>query len=216
MKNSFVHKIVPKINVVSSLYYLVFAIISYLVIYTIYSPELLYFKLQPFFAFDSSFFEYFKTVHNSKIILASRFILQFLYYPLLGTTIIVLLLIILSVVYSRIFKIPQWQNLRGIEFVPSLLILSSLKAYSTGLETLMIFLQAGIFLLIVRELKIKNVWVRIVLQLAILLFVFFVFDLLATLVVLVFFSLEEIFMTGNRKGYLSLILNALTFSKHPL
>ncbi len=194
---------------IDTFYYCVFGIFLFVIIFKVYTPQLLNLGLQPFFAFDSSYFDYYQTQHNSIILLLSIFFLQFLNYPVLGSLLITVLLLLLSFVYRKIFEISKNPNPKGIEFIPSILILVSLKSYTIGLETLIIFLLAGLLLLGNRIVLNMKFWIRIGCQIISLVIAFFVFDLLVTFALFAFLIVDEIFVSKTQKKYVIISLNII-------
>jgi hypothetical protein len=86
-----------KSNILFNLsYYLLFGILFFFILNFVYNPNILYYKLQPFFAFDSSYFKYYHNFHNGSLIILSQFFLQFLSKPVFGSLLVVLLLLLLS------------------------------------------------------------------------------------------------------------------------
>lgn len=197
---------------IDSIYYFLFGFFFFFILFKIYSPDLLNLKLQAFFAFDSSFFDYYSTQNNGKIILLSNFFLQFLYYPISGSLLITALLLLLALIYRKVFELSTNSNLKGIEFIPAILILASLKTYSIGLEVLMIFLITGLFLIGNIMLSKINNWIKIIYQIVSLTIAFFVFDLLVSSALLVFLLADEIFISKSSKKYISASIIILLFA----
>lgn len=156
------------------LLYLFFAIFAFYLIYLVYEPQLLYLNLQPFFGFDSAFYEYHFDFKSGIISLLSQFFLQFLYFPFAGTSLIIFLLVLLALVYRRILRKSIEAGYVGIEFIVPLFILYQLKSYSVGLDSLIVLLFSGILYLLADFAKlntyVKAVYIILAVQLAYLLF----------------------------------------------
>ncbi len=210
------HKLLPNISLSESLidllYYLIFGIFFFTIIFKVYSPDLIYLKLQPFFAFDTSFFDYYHTLHNSNIILLSEFFLQFLYYPVTGSIILSILLLLLSFIYRKIFKLRENKSLKGIEFIPALFILISLKTYASGLETLMLFIISGILFVGSQLLDKTKTWISIAYKIASLVAAFFVFDLLVAFSLMIVYVLDAVFISKTSKRYLHIPILLFVFA----
>jgi len=128
--------------------YSIFFLIFFYTIYFIYQPEILYYKLQPFFAFDSAFYQFHFDFRQGYLSLTSQFILQFLYYPFFGSLILSSLLLFLAFLLRKVFQKTTSKGFSGIEFVIPLLLLWPLKYYSTGIELIISISIAVIFYLV--------------------------------------------------------------------
>ncbi len=194
---------------VDIVYYLVFGIFCFFIIYRVYDPDILYYSLQPFFIFERSFFDYYQTQHNCSLDLLSNLFLQFLYYPFWGSILLTSLLLSLALIYRKIFIFSENINLRGIELIPSLVILSSIKSYAVGLESLFLFLVTGTLLLCNRLLPSKKFFIKSGFQVLFLTVAFFVFDLLTSFALLLFLIIDEMICSRTPKKYMSIALNIL-------
>jgi hypothetical protein len=186
--------------------FIAFGIFSFIIIYNVYGPELLYLKLQPFFAFDPSFFAYYENQNSHVVVLLSHFFLQFMYFPVYGSIIITALLLLLSLIYKMLFRFAGKDFLKGMEFIPALIVLITLKTYAIGLESVLIFLITGIFLLGNRWIN-DRWWIRLLYQAISLIISFFVFDLLVSCALLIFFVADELFVSGSPGKYIRIPLN---------
>ena len=130
-----------------------FAVFFFYIIWYVYDPRILYLNLQPFFAFDTSFYEYNFQFKQGYLSLISQFILQFLYFPVIGSLILVSLFLMLAFIYRRIFQKSISVGFIGIEFFAPLLILWPLKTYTNGLELFVSLFLAGIMFLSSNYLK---------------------------------------------------------------
>jgi hypothetical protein len=142
----------------------------------------------------------------------SEFFLQFLYYPVSGSLILSLLLLLLSFIYRKIFKLTENKGLNGIEFIPALFILISLKTYASGLETLIIFIVSGIFFIGSRSLDKTKTWISLTYKIASLIVLFFIFDLLVAFSLMIFYVLDAVFISKTSKKYLHIPVPLLVFA----
>lgn len=199
-------------RLISLAYYLVFSIVLFCIIYFKYSPELLNFKLQPFFSFDSSFADYYSNQNIGMLKVLSQFVLQFLAYPVIGSIIIVTLLIGLAFLINRLLNLKKYYFLKGIEFIPSFLIISTLKDYNLGLEILIMFTVVFLVLIIVRLIPQKLFLFRLLYYLVSITTIFFVFDVITVFVLTLLAILYELTVSKSIWKYsMPIISSALLF-----
>ncbi len=188
------------------LIFLLFAFFAFFIIQRVYVPHLLYLNLQPFFAFDTAFYEYHFDFKSGYLSLLSQFFLQFLYYPVTGSFILVALLILLALVFRKIFLKTIELGFVGIEFIAPVFILYQLKNYTAGLESLMVLLISGIFYILADLAKLnaflKAVYLFLAMYLAFLLFGIEVSFVLG----LVYFTDELIHVKSIRSVLLRLLI----------
>jgi hypothetical protein len=196
--------------------YFLFAVFSFLLIFLLFEPRLLYLRLQPFFAFDSAFSEYYFQFKQGYLGLISQFFLQFLFYPVTGSLILIVLLLLLAFVFRRIFMKTILSGFEGVEFIIPVFILWQLKNYSSGLETLFALLFAGIIFLGSTSQK-QNSYLKGIYQF---LTVYLVFKILgipvAMILVLIFLLDDFIYENSLRSRVFSfacfIFLGILSFS----
>jgi hypothetical protein len=172
------------------LIYLVFTILFFIIIFFVYNPRLIYQELQPFFAFDAAFYDYHFSFRFGYLSIISQFFLQFLYYPILGSTILTLLLLTLAFIYRNIFRQTIKSGFDGIEFILPLFILWQLKSYTTGLETLIALIIAGIVSAGVNMLK-QNNYISTLYQLITIYLVFTIFGLPVSIILTIIYFFKE-------------------------
>jgi hypothetical protein len=192
------------------IYYLLFGIISFYVIYKAYNPEILYFKLQPFFSLDPAYIEYHFQEQLGYISLVSQFLLQLLYYPVAGSLVLSFFLVIFALEYRFIFSKRINSLGRGFELIPPLIILVSLKNYSTTLDGLILFFVTGLFVIGNRLFNTDRLILKIVFQLICIYLFFSVLGLLPAFALLVFFIVDEIIVSRTHLRFISILLN-ITF-----
>ena len=171
--------------------YLIFALLFYLTITREYRADLLYLHYQPFFAFDQSFYDYHFQFKSGILSLLSQFFMQFMYYPYAGAIILTALLIILALVFHGIFQKTIESGYSGIEFIAPILILWPLKTYSTGLETLIVFLFSGIIFIATDNSR-RNLYLQMAVQWISIYIVFVVLGFPVAFVLLLFYSLKRL------------------------
>lgn len=197
-----ISKLLPKTPMkywlISPAYYAVFGLIFFYIIYNQYNAEILYFKLQPFFAFDSAYFDYYKNLHNGLLIVLSQFFLQFLSLPVLGTLLLVGLLLFQSFLLYRLLNLTKYYFIKGVEFIPSILLLISLKNYSLGIETLMLNIVVLSFLALGLTLPKKVYILRIIYQLATVSLVFLTFGILTAFSLAILIMVSEFYQCRSK------------------
>jgi hypothetical protein len=175
-------------------YYVVFGLFFFFIIYFVFDPRLLNYKLQPFFACDSSYYDYYHHLHNGMLTIISQFILQYLHYPLIGSIILVLFFLVQAFLLSSIAEIKH-TFFQGIEFIPSLFMLIYLKHYQYGLETIVSFTIAVLFLTLLKMIPEKLTYLRLVFQLIVIIFLFFQLGFLTALIFALLSIVTEITAT---------------------
>jgi len=193
------------------IYYTLFGLFFFIVLFFLYEPELLYFKLQPFFSFDSSYLDFFQRQHHGILTIISNFFLQFLHFRVAGTLLLTLLLLLLALLFKQVFHIEQYPFLKGAEFIPSLHILISLKSYDTGLEALILFIIASLLVLINSYLPLKTILYRAIYQPLAVLFSYLLFGISTCFVLLILLIATEYLFNKNLWRFISLILSSILF-----
>jgi hypothetical protein len=180
----------PSILIREFAYYLAFAISCFYIVYAVYNPNLLYLKLQPFFSLDPGFVEYIFREQHGYISLASQFLMQLLYYPIVGSIILVFVFILFSIEYRYIFNDTIKTFGRGFELIPPFIVLVTLKNYSTSLDSLIMFILIGLFIIIIRNIKTQSFLLRIILQIACISLSYTILGVIPTFALVVFLVAE--------------------------
>jgi len=137
--------------------------VSFIFIYLlkVVQPELLYYKLQPFFTADGAYIEFHKNFRLGFVSIIAQFLLQFLHYPVVGTIILTFVFSIIAFLF-RISVIKTISSkLNGIEFIPIVILLLSLKNYSEATNTAVIFGISSVFLIFNHLLCNQKVYFKI-------------------------------------------------------
>lgn len=196
------------LSLVTVSYYLLFAAIIYYVIHTVFGPELMQFRLQPFFAWDSYYFDYYRDQHLGMLKIISQYFLQFLANPVTGALILTALFVGLAILLHHLLALNKHWYLKGIEFIPVFLILSSLKSYELGLELPILFILAAILMIPETLFSPRRIILRILYSLAAVTLVFFWFGILAAFVMAILSSLLEIRIAKSGWKFSILLLMA--------
>jgi len=193
------------------LYYLIFGIFCFYVVYKIFGPEMLYYKLQPYFSLDPSFIEYCFHQQQGYISLISQYLMQLLYYPVSGSILLSLILVLFALQYRFIFNGLVRSLGRGFEFLPPILILIFLKSYTVTLDALVMFFIIGLFVLANRSLRTDNLFLKIAFQLICIYLFISVTGILASFGLLVFIVTDEILLKKTPKKFIYISLDILLF-----
>jgi len=151
--------------------YALFGFFFFTIIYFLYKPELMYFRLQPFFINDINFFKNFENLHHGNLIIISNFFAQFLAYRIAGAIMLTLFLLLLSFFIRQLFRNP----FAGLEFIPSLIILHSFKTYNHGIEALILFMLVTFLAYLFNLLAGKRIILKIFFHTAIITGTYFIF-----------------------------------------
>ncbi len=193
-------------------YYLIFGVFCFFIIYSVYEPNLLYFKLQPFFSNDPSFIEYNFHHRLGLISLVSQFIMQLYYYPIAGAFILSLLLVGFALLYRFILSGLIKTLGRGFELIPSMIILISLKNYSTTLDSLVMFFIIALFVAGNRMLNKDMIVIKILFQ-AICIYLFFnVLGILSAFGLLMFLIFDELIPYRSPSQFIIVVLDLIIFA----
>jgi hypothetical protein len=187
-------------------YYVLFGLVFFIILAFVYNAEVFYYKLQPFFTFDSSYSDYYLSHHNGLLIIISQFVLQFLLRPLFGTILVVILLLLLSFVIYMLAGIKRIKYLNGIEFLPSILILASLKNYNLGIETLILLLIVITLLLLLRIIPEKLRFLRPCYHLIAIVLLFFLFGMMTTIAYTILGIVLELIHSRRSQFYFSITI----------
>jgi len=179
--------------------YIFFAFYCGYFIYKIIQPELLYFKLQPFFSTDLAYLEFLHNYRLGAISFLTQFILQRLYYPVSGTIILTSILLFSALLIRISFNKLWYKALNGIEFIPVVLILSSLKNYTEITNTLVLYGISGIFLLINHFLHSHKTLYRLGYNVLTLIISYYIFGSATSIMIFIGFLTYELLNTTSLK-----------------
>jgi hypothetical protein len=193
-------------------YYLLFGIICFFVIYKVYNPEILYFKLQPFFSFDSSFIDYHFHEQLGYISLISQYVMQFLYYPVAGSLILSFILLLFALQYRIIFNHIIKDLGRGFELLPPLIILISLKSYSVTLDALIMFFIIGLFVIGKRMFQTDILILKIIFQIICIYLFFNILGIIPAFALLVFFIEDELILSKTSGRFVIILTDIIIFA----
>lgn len=193
-------------------YYLLFGIICFFVIYKVYDPEILYFKLQPFFSFDPSFLDYHFHEQLGYISLISQYVMQFFYYPVAGGLIISFILLLFALQYRIIFNHVIKDLGRGFELLPPLIILISLKSYSVTLDALIMFFIIGLFVIGKRLFQTDILILKIIFQIICIYLFFNILGIIPAFALLVFFVVDELILSKTSGRFVIILTDIIIFT----
>jgi hypothetical protein len=146
-------------------------------------PELLYFKLEPFFTTDKAYIEFHHDFRIGYISIIAQFLLQFLYYPVKGVLLITFFFLAVTFLFRIILSHTLKKILNGIEFIPVVIVLISLNKYSEGINTFIIFSISILILLCNHFLSKQKYYYRIPFLLFVLLVSYYLFGIQTSIMI---------------------------------
>jgi len=191
--------------------YALSGLLCFIYLYNVVQPELLYFRLQPFFSTDNAYIEFLKNYRLGNISLAAQFVLQLMYFPIAGTLVHTAVLLLTAFIFRFTFNKIIRSTLNGIEFIPIIIILASLKNYSEATNTLVLFGISGAYLLLNYFLCTQKIYCRILFHLIAIGTSFFLFGILTSILILVCFITYELINNVPAKYKILLVLVDLLF-----
>lgn len=197
-------------NKTDFIYYLVVTFVVFLYIYFVVEPQLIYHSIQPFFSFDPSYINYYMTENFGGLNIVSNFFLQFLYYPIFGSILLTILIMVLLVGYSILIRTESVKGLRGIELIPVIIFLIFFKDYNTGLQSFIIFIIAFIFLYANRILPLRIPVEKFVFHAASIIITFYLFGIITAFTVTLFLVFDELFFLKTKGKYILILWDSIT------
>ncbi len=188
-------------------YFVVFGLLFFITLEFVFDAKLVYYTLQPFFAFDSSYLNYYLDQHNGILVILSQFFLQFLSKPVFGSVLIVILLLFLAFIIYHIAHIKKAKLASGLEFIPSIMLHGSMKNYTQGIETLLLLIIAGSFVLLISVIPYRYYIFRILYHVAAVIIIYFIFGMMTSIAFTALGIVTEFFYCSKPIKYISILVS---------